>query len=375
SRVQSGRKGGMSCLLLPKPLHETTLCYSTPSSLQLVAYYPHERKRLKLYNGGISTSESSSPAPQGQDAVGREQSPRGAGYSGTKTITHFPVPAEVKAAARRDATTRTIVSMAVPQPSRQTESRPPDSAQVFDLYLATPVRPAAALGSEPIASRETTPVPVASNEIAPSERQRATPAVALADLLDSGMRPVWPQGLHLLGRVLECLQQTRHASGEPGRNRESAAHGAHDAHDTKDAPALPDASRIEVDITGAVRVAGAVADGPDAVQVVSSWLYRVAVGRYPTPNERQLPTRANRALPRWVDTVCVRGLTNDVANRYPNLAALAQDLREHAPPPSQLDVASWVLHVLRGQQPTEIELAGELGHALVQFTYASAEPR
>jgi len=266
--------------------------------------------------------------------------------------------------------------MTAPVVARQSDSAP-DSAKVFDLYAAGSRRaPAGAAPTEKDAYRETQ-----VGDVAASVGLARPPTVTLAELLEAptgvgaGMDPVWPQGLYLIQRVLSCVEQASAGDVSSSRHGETGTGFELESPRRSWTPVSLDASRIEVDATGTVRVLDDIEDGPHAVQIVTTWLYRFAAGRYPARKNRQRPSRFNRNLPKWVDGVCTKGSQNDAANHYPNLRALANDLREHAPPPSRLDVSKWVIHVLRSQQPTEVELAGELGDALTQFTYSTTPTR
>lgn len=274
---------------------------------------------------------------------------------------------------RRTATTRTLLGIAAPVMPREpqaliheAEPAPPDSARVFDLYpLHAPSR---APGAGPFSPFDASP---RSGGPTPNTTEESATAT-LEELLDSARSPMWPQGLHLVLRVIGRLIDAR-STALSGTEQPPAAVLPHSgetrAADAEDSAACSiAASHVVVDVEGNIRISAPVLDGPEAVYTVCRWLYRVAVGRFPAFNEKQLPSRRNSTLPKWIDEVCVRGLTRDVSHRFQSLSALAVEIGRHSVPVRDLDVRNWVLLVCRQRRPTEFELAEELSDALSLFT-------
>src|SRR5690606_4964742 len=103
-------------------------------------------------------------------------------------------------------------------------------------------------------------------DVAGSDAPAKPNAVTLAELLDSATErhaatdALWPQGLHLIQRVLSGLEQSSALNSLSGRPSEFEAQREFEAPRETEAPSATsarvalDASRIEVDVTGTVRI-------------------------------------------------------------------------------------------------------------------------
>lgn len=183
-----------------------------------------------------------------------------------------------------------------------------------------------------------------------AEAQSDVSSVTFGEIFENLSEPLWPVGEAIILRAVIGLERLRSSST---RNGDAQTLGL---------------TRTSLSVSGSVVFEGEYPGDDTAVRLLATWLYRFSTGRFPQPSERQVPSQINPSLPKWVDRVCVRGLTRDPTVGYQSLGQLRNELEEHRPWAATAEINALVRRVLSRLYPSEEVLATELAGALHIFT-------